>query len=346
MKILKTIGFIVLALVALMLIIGLFQPTDFKYERDTTINASKEAVFATLNDFKTWEEWGPWQQEDPTMEVTYGEKTVGEGASYNWTSENSGNGTITITESTAPTFLNTALVFDGQEGGNGWFNLEDAESGGTKTSWGMGFEMPYPFNAFSIFTAGKMEKQINDMFDKGLANLKEMVEAQQGEVNYKVQEIDFPGKTYLGIKTTANFETDNMQDFFANSYGQIMGAIEPAKIKMDGHPSGLYFTWDEETKTTEMAAAIPVAGNAAVSGGNIQSFKIPAGKAFVIDYYGPYDGIGAAHYAMDDYLKANGIKAGLPVVEEYVTDPGTEPDDSKWLTKIYYFPEGPIAEEN
>jgi hypothetical protein len=26
----------------------------------------------------------------------------------------------------------------------------------------------------------------------------------------------------------------------------------------------------------------------------------------------------------------------MPVIEEYVTGPETEPDTSKWLTKIYY----------
>jgi effector-binding domain-containing protein len=47
---------------------------------------------------------------------------------------------------------------------------------------------------------------------------------------------------------------------------------------------------------------------------------------------------------MDDYLKANKLKAGAPVIEEYVTDPGTEPDESKWLTKIYYLADNLVAE--
>jgi effector-binding domain-containing protein len=29
----------------------------------------------------------------------------------------------------------------------------------------------------------------------------------------------------------------------------------------------------------------------------------------------------------------------MPVVEEYITDPMTEKDPNKWLTKIYYFVE-------
>lgn len=42
-----------------------------------------------------------------------------------------------------------------------------------------------------------------------------------------------------------------------------------------------------------------------------------------------------AHYAMDAYMKEKGLMQSV-VVEEYITDPMTEKDPAKWLTKIYY----------
>jgi effector-binding domain-containing protein len=72
---------------------------------------------------------------------------------------------------------------------------------------------------------------------------------------------------------------------------------------------------------------------------------VPAGKALVIDYYGSYEGIGGAHMAMDEYVKSNNLKQKSPVLEQYITDPETEPDTSKWLTKVIYLLEGPVAEE-
>jgi effector-binding domain-containing protein len=41
--------------------------------------------------------------------------------------------------------------------------------------------------------------------------------------------------------------------------------------------------------------------------------------------------------AMDDHIKANKLEHVAPVVEEYITDPGTEPDSNKWVTLITYF---------
>ena len=94
-----------------------------------------------------------------------------------------------------------------------------------------------------------------------------------------------------------------------------------------------------------MVVAMPVAQPLNSRVPNIEDINVPAGKAHVIDYYGAYEGIGDAHWAMDAFLKKNNLKAGAPVIEEYVTDPGIEPDQSKWLTKIYYPADGQMAEK-
>jgi effector-binding domain-containing protein len=67
----------------------------------------------------------------------------------------------------------------------------------------------------------------------------------------------------------------------------------------------------------------------------LNKFETPAGKVLVIDYYGAYDKSMQAHATMADYMEKRGLRRSF-VLEEYVTDPMTEKDPSKWLTKIYY----------
>ena len=67
-----------------------------------------------------------------------------------------------------------------------------------------------------------------------------------------------------------------------------------------------------------------------------ETFTVAGGKFLHIDYYGDYSATETAHVAMDEYIKANGLTHKYPVIEQYVTDPGQEPDPSKWLTKVYY----------
>ncbi len=84
-----------------------------------------------------------------------------------------------------------------------------------------------------------------------------------------------------------------------------------------------------------MAAAIPVS-QSAQPGKGLELITLPAGKAAQMDYYGGYDGLGKAHEKMEAYLQFRQLTADVPAVEEYVTDPGAEPDASKWLTRLYY----------
>ena len=54
-------------------------------------------------------------------------------------------------------------------------------------------------------------------------------------------------------------------------------------------------------------------------------------------HLGSYDDLMIPHTAMENYLKENDLTMEGPALEEYVTDPGNEPDTSKWETHIYYF---------
>ena len=109
--------------------------------------------------------------------------------------------------------------------------------------------------------------------------------------------------------------------------------IQMLELPLAGAPSGLYYNWDMQKNLADMAAGIPVEGEADIEGYDMVRI---GGKALKIEYFGSNAGSGEAHYAMDDYIKENGLELNKVVIEEYITDPTTEPDTSKWLTNIYY----------
>jgi len=330
MRILKIVLGIVAVVAALFLIVGLFAPSDFHVERYTTMDAPRNAVFAKINDVKTWEEWGPWMV-DPTIKIEYGDVTVGEGATYSWTSEEMGNGAFKMVESVPSEKITSELDFGAGDPMNGHWKFEDADGGGTKVSWGMSGKMPYPFNALSLIMGNSEAEQ---MFDQGLANIKEICEKEAADRTYggfKIAEIDFPERNYLTIRD--NVSMADISQFYANNYPKLVGAIMGGKAEMDGMPSGIYYDWNEETGIIDMAAAVGYKGGDV----NDQYAQVRVnGKALAIDYYGNYDGIGAAHEGMDEYLREHNLPKQRLVVEEYATDPGAEPDTSKWLTKVFY----------
>ncbi len=332
MKVLKIILYVLLGLIGLFLLLGLIAPREVTTSRSVVIEAPKEAVFNTVNNLETWESWSPWKEMDPAMKVSMGDPTMGKGAFYTWEGETSGSGKMAITESTPPDSLAIKVEFEGMGEADGDWSFEEME-GGTKTTWGFHTDFPYPWNAMLLFQ--DFEGAIHKDYDRGLELLKENVEAKVANTTYngyEVKKVALPARHFITRRKT--IPMDKMAEFYTQHLGGIFKAVQDNNIEMNGMPCGLYYTWDEEKQETDMAAAIPVKEETAVEGYDF--ITLPEGEALLVDYYGDYEGLGDAHMAIDEYLKASGEKAGAPVIEQYVTDPAEEPDTLKWLTKVYY----------
>ncbi len=188
-------------------------------------------------------------------------------------------------------------------------------------------------NAMGLFM--DMDKMLGGEFEKGLNKLKEIVDAAAQTPVYdgfSIQTVDLEARAYVAHREMVAWK--NIGTFFQTHMPGIYRAAMAAGATMAGTPAGLFFEWDEVNEQADMATAVPVTEAITVKGGSM--VQVPAGKAKVIEYYGGYDGTGAAHEAMAKYFTEFGIKGAAPVIEEYVTDPSTEPDTSKWLTRIIY----------
>ncbi len=85
--------------------------------------------------------------------------------------------------------------------------------------------------------------------------------------------------------------------------------------------------------------ATPMTGD-----GRIQADTLPAGRYASVLYTGDYSGLMEANRVLVDWAKENGIAwdrwddehgdAFRSRYESYITDPGNEPDSSKWETEV------------
>ncbi len=333
MKALKTIGIILGAIILVLVVIGLIAPKSISTEKSIVINAPPEAVFPYLQYFEKQQAWSPWNERDPDMksEIIGIDGTVG--AINRWESATEGNGEQEITELVPNERMATVIRFDGMGTAEAYLNAEDTDEG-TEVTWGFYSKTPFPWNVMNVFMGiqGMLEKE----YEKGLNNLKTLVETQAAMKKtyrgYDVQVVDAPASYFIGIRKVVPMP--EMQSGFAENLPKVFEAVQKAGIEMAGMPCGVYYTWDEANQSTDMAFAIPVKSKATVKG--YETIEVPAGKLLVIDYLGNYEGVGEAHLAMDEYLKEHGLEGAAPVWEEYVTDPGQEPDTAKWLTKVRY----------
>jgi effector-binding domain-containing protein len=104
---------------------------------------------------------------------------------------------------------------------------------------------------------------------------------------------------------------------------------------MAGMPSGLSHTRDETAGKTDFEAGVAVTKEIKQSR-KFETIVLPATKALQIDYYGRYEGSGEAILLMEEYTEAHGLRGKVPAIQEYLTDPSTEPDPKNWLTWVYH----------
>ncbi|MGB1039859.1 MAG: GyrI-like domain-containing protein, partial [Flavobacteriales bacterium] len=126
------------------------------------------------------------------------------------------------------------------------------------------------------------------------------------------------------------------QEFYSSNFMKLGMALGENKLEMTGHPSAVFYAWNEEDSTAEVLPAFPVAAGSKVSTEGMEIVDIPAGKVVKAAYYGPYEGGAGAHKKIGEYCKANNIKTGL-TIEEYANDPTTVASPDEILTNIYYF---------
>jgi uncharacterized protein YndB with AHSA1/START domain len=164
------------ALVAILLGYASTKPDTFRVERSATIHASPEKIFALINDFHSWRSWSPYEHLDPQLKRTYGNVTLGKGATYNWSGNGkAGEGRMEITESTAPTKVTIQLDFTKPfQASNVAEFLLEAKGGSTTVTWAM--HGPNKYLSKVMGTLFNMDKMIGSDFEVGLQNLKTATE--------------------------------------------------------------------------------------------------------------------------------------------------------------------------
>lgn len=335
----KIFGYIIGAILLIYLGLCFIGPKEIQASRSIEIDAPATAVYKHVGDLKNWKAWMPWYQNDPEMQLEWGEQTAGVGGHYAWSSENSGNGKMKIIEAAPGESMRTEIEFDGMGTSYGTWNFEPTEAGQTKVTWGMQAEDPVPFPMRGMLIAMGVQKQLDGDFDQGLASLKKVVEETQANLpteydGYQIKMLDLPASHYVGMRE--EIAQSDLSDFYAKNLPVAAKALTAAKSEMTGMPTGLFYSWDEKTGKTDVLAGIPVKTAPTALSDNMLSLSVPANKAVQINYYGEYDASIKAHMAMDKYLSDRNWKVVYPVMEEYVNDPTTVKDPSEILTKVTY----------
>ncbi len=135
----------------------------------------------------------------------------------------------------------------------------------------------------------------------------------------------------VGIRTTVAM--NEIGKVMGPLFGAVHGHIRQNGQQAAGAPLAIYYSPPGDS--VDLECAIPVASPMA-GAGRVRAGELPAAKVATVTHVGPYDTLSQTWAALTEWMNSQGLAAAGAPWESYVTDPGAEPDRSKWRTDIFF----------
>lgn len=336
MKFIKFLLFLVLIVAIGGALFFATQDGSYQIESTREINAPKEVVYDIVNDYKTWEHWGPWKKEEPTMVFNYADKTSGVGGSYSWQGDMDGSmKTTAAIPHTSITQEMTLQTPGGERKPEVYWNLATNDKLGTAVTWGIKGEHTLMDKVYYAFSGDDFEGAMKEMYDKGLEGLEEAARKEIGKYTINVDGLtQYSASFYLYRTTSAKAKM--VPDIMSQNYEGIESFMSDNNIAVSGMPFTIYNeTFDNGDVI--MTNALPVREKIIVAGdANVFSGYMPTVTAVKITLRGNYINLGEAWATALQYVAQKGyIQSQEKPFEVYVTDPADHPNPADWITEIY-----------
>ncbi len=336
MGILKKVFFFLLALGALVIVAGFFLPKSVYLDRSVEIAAPLCTVQAQVDGFERFNQWSPWAKIDPNTEYSFAGPAYGVGAKMSWKSDHKkvGNGSQEIVESSSG-MVRAKLDFGPQGVADSFFKLEEIDAG-TRIIWGFDTTFDSFIDRYFGPLIGGM---LGPVYEEGLASLKEVAEALPADdwCALEVEEIEAEEVLVAYVSGTSGQDSAEVGAALHAAYGQVMGFVAQRGLEMAGAPRAINDHWNEE-QGYGFDAAIPIASEPSrplAEDSPVQITRTYAGPVVKIVHRGPYSDLEATHGKIGAYLAARGLEASDRSWEEFLSDPGSTPEE-ELLTHIYY----------
>lgn len=337
MKFARLLFFFLLAVLAITAVLSLLMPTSQKIEHSVTINAPASFIYRQLIKLENFNKYAVWSQRDNTVKYTLTgtDGTLGASSSWSGHPDISGDGKIEIAALEENKKVAHHISFTKPKKGKAEsvFTLNET-NGITTVTWNFELATPRPWNIFNLFFS--LDKKMGKDFEEGLAILKTVIEKTNGTSaikTYEVNTMNFPATTFAAVRQVVKWA--DLVSFYMQHYPILFEEIKRANTS-PGTSCSLFYSWDEKSQQTDVAAAVPVSAGFQTNNGIVQTVNIPASKAVYVNFYGAYDKLPDAYASIRKYIAEKKLEELSPMIEQYIIDPSKEKDTTKWLTKVVF----------
>lgn len=333
MRILKYI-----LLLFLLLFIGLSvfvstQKADYDVTRSKVIKTPRATVYNFINDYRNWETFGSWIEEDKSIKFNYPELTSGIGASCSWQGSD-GDGsmkTIFIKENDS---IVQKMVSNNEKSDVFW-KFKDTV-GGTKVTWRSKGKLDFKSKILAFFRGG-ISNTVADTYEKSLENLNKTLDYEINTFTIKVNGVvNRLGGFYLkqsivchekSVSKNIKIMVPRMKRFF-----------EKNKMVMNGKPFIIYNKYDRVNDIIGISVCIPVRDSINIMpGSDIESGEMKPYTALKTTLTGDYSHTQLAWNKAYVHIAKNHLirNASQQIIEVYTKGIEESKSPSKWVTEVY-----------
>jgi effector-binding domain-containing protein len=315
-----------------------FSVKDGTYDITKTqyIEAPPSLIFDEIKDFKQWNNWNPWLN-DEEVSSTMGIQTQGVDGHYSFT-DAQGTGKMTITGIELNKSLTIHMFYDnGMTSSNSEIvmGLEQIENG-TQITWNIKGEQGLLDKVISTILRTDKEEIIADNYEKGLVAIKGIVlNSMTVQSSYVDGIVETGGGYFLFMSSSSKKE--NLPELKSQMLQTIRSYMQHNQIDMYGVARVIYEKKDVISNNVIFSTAIPVQNReiTALESTVLCSYQEP-GKAVKITLKGAYNNLEEAWRKGEGFIAQNGlVKSEEAPYEIYKTNPMLTPNPANYLTEIY-----------
>lgn len=339
MKILKYLFFLFLIIIIGASVYIATKDGSYQIEKQQMIAAPQEVIYDEVNDFTTWQDWEAWSRNDEDLIINYGETTSGEGATYTYKSEESGEGEIKTIKAIPHSSIDQTITIKttfGKSISDIYWKFEE-KNDSTLVTWGLKGDQTFMEKASFLFQDESLGEMMKPKFEKGLSNLKAEIRKEMESYTINVDGITQHGGGYYMYLTTAS-KISQVTDRMEKMVSEVGNYMTSNNIEIIGKPFILYNEWNVERGTAIYSAAyftpseVITPQESAVLNG-----FMPNQKTLKTTLNGDYDNLQEAWEKAYTYITSNGLTVSEESegFEVYVVGPKDNANPAEWITQIY-----------
>lgn len=307
-------------------------PKDIHVNVIETIKAPKNYTFNIVNDLRTQPLWNQWLIDDKNVSFEFGDTVVGLGASYSWKSEKSGSGSMELTEVSINEHIYSKLSFKGFSDGESDYSFEDKGNSESEMTWSFHSKIGFPYNIIGYVYKYSIQRS----FRRSMCNLSSLAEERykNGEYyDYKIIEEFAPERYLLTMRSVIpkSAKSQFINQATAALFSKLMHS-DQMNIQM---PITLIYDAFRDDDRIDLAVGIQVADFVNIP--DVNSVLLPAGQVVTGTHTGTTDDLELLHRAILAYMDDRGMFINRPVIEENLTDSGSNTLAQNWQYKVTYY---------